>query len=159
MIKIFLARICDVSLNTIRTMFIVKGNKLVSVSIAFFEILIWFFAVREALTNVSNTYYVAISYALGYSCGTLLGMIINDIFINGIYTINVISNTISNKDILTIKSKGYGVSVFDSIDNKKYLIICINKRKYKECIKLIKDLDSRSFIMVNDSRVSYNGYL
>lgn len=158
-IKIFFARILDVSLGTIRTMFIVKGNKLTSASIAFIEVIIWFFAAREALNTELNSIWIAISYAGGYATGTFIGTFINEFFISGIYSIQVISSNITPKDINTIKNQDFGVSVISTTDHKTILLLSINKKRYRECLKLIKSIDSNSFIVVNEAKLAHNGYI
>ena len=149
----------DVSLGTIRTMFIVKGNKIVASIIAFIEVLVWFYASRSIFQIEESGIIILLFYALGYGAGTFMGTIINEIFISGIYSIQVISSKINLNDINYIKRCGFGVTVLESIDNKKILFLEINKKRYKECIKLIKSLDKKSFIVVNDSKVAYNGYV
>ena len=72
-IKIFFARIFDVTLGTVRTMFTVKGKRLIASLIGFIEVLIWFLVVREALNTESKSIFVAISYALGFATGTYIG--------------------------------------------------------------------------------------
>lgn len=158
-IKIFFARILDVSLGTIRTMYIVKGNKFVASLIAFIEIFIWFFAARSALNTEISSLWIVISYALGYASGTYIGTLINELFITGIYSIQVISDTIAKKEINQIKRQNFGVSVVEMNNGKKMLFLSINKKRYHECVKLIKKLDPKSFIIVNDSKVAYDGYI
>lgn len=158
-IKIFISRILDVSLGVLRTMYVVKGNKLISSSIAFVEILIWFYAAREALVNYDNSIIVALFYSLGYATGTYLGTYMNEMLISGFYNVQVITSNISLKDILKIKEQNYGLTVFKSIDNKYIINLSINKKRYKECVSLIKSLDKNAFIVVNDAKVLFNGYI
>ena len=156
--NIFISRIIDVSLGTLRTMFVVKGNKIISSSIAFVEVLIWFYAARAALVNYDNSFLIALFYSLGYATGTYLGTLINEILIDGIYNIQVISTKITTNDILKIRSANFGVSVLKTVDNKNILYLSINKKRYKECINIIKSIDKNSFIVVNDAKVAFNGY-
>lgn len=72
-IEIFFARIFDVSLNTIRTFFTLKGKTIFSTIISFFEILIWFIVARKAINVNIDSIWIPISYALGYSTGNLIG--------------------------------------------------------------------------------------
>lgn len=158
-LKIFFARIIDVSLGTVKMMFIVKGNKFISSIIAFIELFIWFYAAREALNTEVSSLWIVISYALGYATGTYIGTTINEVFITGIYSIEVISDKITKKDINKIKRNDFGVSVVKTTDNKTMLFLSINKKRYKECVQLIKSIDPKSFIIINDSKVAYNGYI
>lgn len=158
-IKVLFARMLDVTIGTVRTMYVVKGNKIVSSILAFLEVLIWYYASRSIFNNNDDSIIILICYALGFSFGTIIGSFINDIFIGGIYSIQVISMKITKKDIRFIKSCGFGLTVLESTDGKKVLLIEINKKRYKECIKLLKSIDNNCFIVVNDSKVAYNGYL
>ena len=97
-------------------------------------------------------------YSLGYATGTYLGTLINEILIDGIYNIQVISTKITTNDILKIRSANFGVSVLKTVDNKNILYLSISKKRYKECINIIKSIDKNSFIVVNDAKVAFNGY-
>ena len=76
-IKIFLTRILDVSLGTIRTILTVRNNKILASIICFFEVLIWFIVAREALVEIDN-YLVPIFYSLGL---TFMSLSITYIFL------------------------------------------------------------------------------
>ena len=157
-IKVFIARMVDVSLGTVRTMFIVKGSRVVASIIAFVEVLIWFYASKSIFSGEVDNLVLIIFYALGYGVGTFIGTLINDLFIDGIYSVQVISNRLTDRDINFIKFNRFGVTVVESVDNKKILFIEINKKRYKECINLLKKLDSKCFIVINDSKLVYNGF-
>ena len=79
-IKIFAVRIFDVTLGTIRTMYLVKGKTYIPSIIAFFEVIAWYFIAREALTYDGNSIIIGMCYAGGYATGTYLGIIINKRF-------------------------------------------------------------------------------
>ena len=158
MVKIFFARIIDVSLNTVRTMFIVKGNKIWATVIAFFEILVWYYAVRASINTDANMHLIAISYAFGYATGTFLGTIINDNLVNGIYTVNILSDKINSKDIRNLRREGYNISVINCCDDKCIINVTINKKRYKEFLKVLKDIDNKCLIILNDAKIAYDGY-
>lgn len=139
-------------------MYVVKGNKILSSLIAFVEILIWFYAAREALVNYDNSIVVALFYSLGYATGTYLGTYMNEMLISGYYNVQVITSNMSLKDILKIKKHNYGLTISKSIDDKYILNLSINKKRYKECVSLIKKIDKDAFIVVNDAKVLFNGY-
>ena len=156
--KIFFARILDVSLGVIRTMELVKNHTIKAVIIAFFEVLIWFLIAKEALSESDFNLLIAIFYALGYSCGTLIGSFLSNKFIKGNSTVFVISSKIKNKDITIIKNSGYGLSSL-TLDNKnKMLFIQLDNNKLDNLINLIKRVDDRSFISVFDTKSKFNGF-
>lgn len=61
---IFLARICDVSIGTMRIIFVSKGNRKVAPVLGFFEVLIWIIAISKIMQNLDN-YINYIAYAAG----------------------------------------------------------------------------------------------
>ena len=91
--KIFFARVLDVSLGTFRTLVTVKGNYKDASIIGFFEVLIWFLIVKEAINTDSSSILIGISYAFGFATGTYVGGIISAHFIKGNYTVQVIRAT------------------------------------------------------------------
>ena len=151
-LSIFLCRLIDVSIGTIKTMYIVKGNKIVSSILSFFEIIIWLFASRTALTSNTVNIYILISYALGYTTGTLLGIIINEKFIKSIYMLEIVSNKI---DYDEIKNNKYGIT---KINNNTYHI-CATKKKYKELLDILQKMDNKAFIIVTESKIIHNGFI
>lgn len=158
-IKIFLARLIDVSLGTIKTIFMVKGDKLIATTISFIEILIWFVIAKEALNSTDNTLLIAISYSLGYATGTYIGIFLSSLLIKGNYTIQIISSKIKNKDLLLLKSKGFGLTNIKINNNKQYIIIEINKKDLTTLRNLINKLDPHAFMIINETKHIQNGYI
>ncbi len=91
-IKIFLIRIADVSLGTVRTMVTVKGKNFIAALIGFIEMLIWFLVAKEAINEGNDSILIAISYALGFAFGTYIGGYISGRFIKTNLTLQVISS-------------------------------------------------------------------
>ena len=149
-LKIFSARIIDVSMNTIRTVYIVKGKRLISTVIE---------VARTALNTEINSFLIPISYAGGYATGTYIGTLISTKFIKGHYTVTIISNNIDSTKIKKIKKEGYGVTSIATETNSKYLIIEINKKELNNLKTLIKSFDSKAFIYINETKTIENGYI
>ena len=76
-VKIFFARILDVTISTIRQNFMLKEHYVLSTILAFFEIFIWFIVAREALLISIDSVLIPISYSLGYATGTLIGSLVS----------------------------------------------------------------------------------
>jgi uncharacterized protein YebE (UPF0316 family) len=76
-VMIFFARICDVSLGTIRVIFISKGVKYLAPIIGFFEVIIWLLAIGQVMNNLTN-FVAYIAYGAGFASGTYIGMIIEE---------------------------------------------------------------------------------
>lgn len=161
-LKIFTARIIDVSLGTIRTVLFVKGKTIEPFLVAFFEVIIWFLVAKEALNTEGNLFFIAVSYAGGYATGTYIGSILSSKFIKGIVGVQVVINKDSDNLIKKLRSLGYAVSVIELKNdyegkNKDMLYIQINNKKLKDLTKIIKDYDSSAFIVVNETKLVQNG--
>ena len=160
-LKIFCARILDVSLGTLRTIITVKGKNLYAAMIGFVEICIWFTIVREALNTDEQSLFIMLSYAGGYATGTYIGGIISKKVIKGTLSVQVITN---NFDLVSIiRNAGYAVSVMDihgqDESNKYMLYIEINNKSYNNLRKIIQKNDNKAFIVVNETKYVQNGFI
>ena len=139
-LKIFLARIIDVTLGTVRTVLVVRGRKNTAALIAFVEVLIWFLIAREALTTDVTSWLIPICYAGGYATASV------------------------DKMIKEIRDAGFGVSVVDlknPQDNEKktMLMIQLNKSKLKKLTHIIRTNDKDAFVVINDTKYVQNGVI
>ena len=162
-IEIFLARILDVSISTLRTMIMVKKESFVIPVLAFFEVFIWFFAARAALTTEVNSIFIPICYSLGYATGTYIGGFLSRKFVKNVSSIEVITKRNNYKLVDALRDKNYAVSVISLKDNyedkKDMLMVDVKAKNTNEVIKLIKKIDSKAFIVVKDTKVVHNGYI
>lgn len=161
-IKIFCVRILDVSLGTVRMIVTVKGNKVMASLIGFIEVLIWFLIVKEALNTDETSIFIALSYAGGYATGTFIGGILSEKFISGTLSVQVILSSADHEIIDKIRDAGFAVSVVNvrgKENIEKYMLfIEIDKRKINKLKYLIKSLDSKAFVVVNETKMVENGF-
>lgn len=159
-LKIFGARLIDVSLGTIRTVYTIKNKHLIASFIGLIEVIVWFLIVQEALNSTSNNFFIAFSYSIGFAVGTYIGGILSNKLINTKLGIQVILNKKDDNIINKIRQMGYAVSIINLVskDNKYMLYIQVDSKKYQKLIKLINSLDNKAFIVVNETKVVYNGY-
>ena len=160
-LKIFFARILDVSLGTVRTIFTVKGKNLYAAMIGFIEICIWFTIVREALNTDETSILIMISYAAGYATGTYIGGKLSNKVIKGTLSVQVITS--DEKLANTIRENGFAVSVMnikgqEEID-KYMLYIEVNNKSYEQLKTLIRKNDNKAFIVVNETKFVQNGFI
>ncbi len=157
-VKIFLARIVDVTMGTFRMIFIVRNKKILATLIAFVEVLIWFAAAKLSLTSNSSI-LVAIVYALGYSIGTLIGTHFSNKFNNITCSVWAVVKKINKKQIQNLKNYIIDLSIINLNDKKKLLYIEINNKKLKELTKILKQIDANVFITQNENKIIQNGFI
>ena len=160
-IKIFCARLIDVSLGTFRTINTVKGRDLIASLIGIVEITVWFLVVKEALNTTNNSVFIVISYALGFAVGTYIGGKISKVFIKSNLEVQVILSSKDDNIVSEIRKNGYGVTAIDvkgSKDVKYMLYIQIRDNTLEKLKRLVRKLDNKAFIVVNETKYVENGY-
>ena len=112
-ILIFFARIVDVSLGTIRIIYISRGMKLLAPLFGFCEILIWLIAIGQIMQNLTCiSYYLA--YAFGFASGNYMGIIIEERLAMGKVVLRIITQRDATELIRELRTNGYGVTVVDA---------------------------------------------
>lgn len=163
-LKIFFARIIDVTLATLRTVYSVKGKTLLAGIIGFIEATIWFIVVKEALNTDIQSPFIVMSYAGGFAAGSVLGTFVSKTFVNSLIKVEVITTKATPDNVEKIRLEGFGVSVIDILDNdddvdKKMLIITLNSKHLEELKRILRHIDRNAFVVVNESKIVQNGFI
>lgn len=127
---IFLARIFDVSLGTLRIIFVTKGMRLVAPLVGFFEVLIWLLAISRIMQDLDNwVSYVA--YAGGFATGNFVGMYLEERLAIGHEMIRVITRKDATSLIEELREMGYGVTSVkaEGIEGEVAVIYIIARRR------------------------------
>ncbi len=163
-IKIFFARILDVTISTFRQNIMLKGRIIIGTVLAFFEILIWFYVAREALLIKIESMFIPVSYSLGYATGTLIGNVLSKKLIKGVIGVQIITSEDKKELLKALKLRGYTFSIIhmESGNNEEPKILIfleINNKSYKKIEKLINKYDNKAFIVISDTKKVYNGII
>jgi uncharacterized protein YebE (UPF0316 family) len=156
---IFLARITDQSIGTIRLIFISKGFRRLAPFIGFFESLIWLLAIREILNHLDN-YMCFIAYAGGFATGNYIGMLLEEKISIGTVIVRVIPRRETSQLLNYLTENNYGFTVVDAQGSKGdvKIIFCVIKRKDLEhFISLIKTYNPNAFYSIEDVRTVNEG--
>ncbi len=158
-IIIFLARICDVSLGTLRIVFVSKGKKNIAPILGFFEVFIWIVVISQILKNVDNIIcYVA--YAGGYATGNFIGMHIEERIAMGAQLIKIFSS----KDIRPLQQDlikdGFGTTLIHgdgSGGRVDILYVVVNRKAFGQVETIITQFDPTIFYVIEDVRSVKSG--
>ncbi|HZD43761.1 MAG TPA: DUF2179 domain-containing protein [Methanomicrobiales archaeon] len=153
-ILIFLARICDVSIGTIRIIFVSRGLKNLAPILGFFEISIWLMAIGQIMRNLDNPIsYIA--YAAGFAAGNFVGMTIEDRLSIGNVVIRIITRDDSEKLVNFLKSENYGVTTIDgdgATGKVKIIFSVISRHDIPHVVKQIEETNPHAFYSIEDVR-------
>lgn len=87
---IFLARVCDVSINTVRIIYMLGGRRFTATILGFFEAFIWLMAIRQIFQHLDN-WICYVAYPAGFATGVLVGMIIEERIAYGKVVVRIIT--------------------------------------------------------------------
>lgn len=158
---IFLARVSDVSLGTIRTLMVVQGRKWQAALIGFFEVTIYVVVLGTVVSNLSNPLNL-LSYALGYACGNFVGITIENKIGLGNLAAQIILKASDNKELIEIlRSKNFGVTVIqgEGREGSREILNVVIKRKSLDVLRdIVYGYDEKVFITVNNINPISGGY-
>jgi uncharacterized protein YebE (UPF0316 family) len=158
-VLIFLARMSDVTLATLRNIFISKGFRNIVPLIGFFEVLIWLLAARQVFGNLNNP-ACFIAWAGGFATGTYIGMRLDEYLALGMQMVRIITN--QNPEILIkqLSEKNHGVTVVDghgAVGPVKLIFTVVKRKSLKEVTESINSHLPDSFYSIEDVRSSSSG--
>ena len=158
---IFCARICDVTLGTLRVIFISKGIKYLAPAIGFFEVIIWLLAIGQVMNNLTNVVsYVA--YGAGFAAGTYVGMFIEEKISIGLVIVRVITRHDANPLIECLRQRNYGVTAIDgegATGPVKLIFTVVQRQDLSRVIAIIKKFNPRAFYSVEEVRSVAEGVI
>ena len=156
---IMAARIIDVSLSTLRIVYLMKGEKLFAASLGFFESMIWLIAISQIIQNVTNV-SAYIGWAAGFALGNYFGLIIEERLAVGKLIVRVITAVEAQALIEKLKDSGYGVTHIDGqgTAGKVKLIFCVIQREqFERVVEIIHSFNPKAFYTVEDVRTAREG--
>ncbi len=156
---IFLARIADVCLATMRIIFISKGLKYSAPVVGFFEVIIWLLAIRVIMQNLDN-WACYFAYGAGFAMGTFIGLQIEKGLAIGSVILRIITQKDATELINHLRSQGYGVTSTDaqgSTGNVHVIFLIIKRQDFENVVEIIHGFDPKAFYTVEDVRVVSKG--
>jgi uncharacterized protein YebE (UPF0316 family) len=156
---IFLARICDVSIGTMRIIFVSKGKKNIAPFLGFFEVLIWIIAISKIMQNLDN-YLNYVAYAAGFATGNFVGMIIEERLAIGIQMIRVFISENGMELVKTLNSNGFGATTVEAhgAKEKVHLVYTIvHRNEMEQVLEVINAFNPRAFYTIEDVKAVNEG--
>jgi len=156
---IFISRILDVTIGTIRIIFLSKGLKKLAPFFGFFEVLIWLIAIKQLMDYASNV-AVYIAYAGGFATGTFVGMLVEERISIGQVIIRIITRLDGTDLAAHLRSKGYRITelqVCGEADEVRVIFTVIKRDNLATVEKLINEFNPHAFYSVEDVRFVKEG--
>ena len=158
---IFALRVFGITISTIRVLVMMRGKKAAAFAFGFIEVLAYVVAIAEVVNNLDNIWNV-LGYCLGFSVGTVVGMIYDERTASGYANVRIISRYQAQRIIEQIHEAGYGATVGygHGRDGTVGMIVAVVRRQDAEAVCAIAEAaDPNAFITIEDARAVRRGHL
>ena len=159
-LTIFCLRITDMSLDTLRLLFVMRGRKALVWTLGFFESAVYVIAITKVLTNISNPLTV-LGYAAGFATGNLIGMIVEERLAIGHIHLEIISQQHGVKLAKALRKAGYGVTEISARGRDgtvRILSASVLRKDLAHARKIVHETDEEAFMTSEDVRPIRRGF-
>jgi len=159
-VLIFLARILDVSVGTIRIILISRGNKFISPLLGFIEVTIWLLAISQIMKNLNNV-VCYLAYGSGFAFGNYVGILLENKLALGLQGIRIITNNQLQSLPMVLRDEGFAVTTIKGRGSKgpvNVIHTVVNRKDVNQVLEITKHLEPQAFVMVEDVRYAQAGY-
>jgi uncharacterized protein YebE (UPF0316 family) len=158
---IFVLRVFGIAISTVRVLVMMRGKKVAAFVAGFFEVLAYVVAIAEVVNNLDNVWNV-LGYCLGFSVGTVAGMMIDERTASGFANVRIISRYKAQPIIEQIHGAGYGATVGwgHGRGGTVGMIVAVVRRKEADLLCAIAEgVDPNVFITIEDTRSVRRGHI
>ncbi len=156
---IFFARICDVSLGTLRVIFISRGFRKIAPLVGFFEVIIWLLAIGQVMQNVGN-FASYIAYGGGFAAGTYVGMAVEERLSLGTVVVRVITQRDAAPLEKALREMGVGLTSMDArgaTGPVRVLLSVCRRQDLSQVLACINEHQPGAFFTVEEVRTVKEG--
>lgn len=157
-ILIMMARIVDVSLDTIRVIMVAKGYRNLAPFVGFFQSLIWLITITRIMANLDN-WFTFLGYAVGFGLGTYVGMVLEGKLALGYELVRVITRKGADDLINGLREKGFPVTTLAGMGREGevgVLYVIIRRKVLRDVIGIIQQYNPNAFYTIEDMRFVSN---
>jgi uncharacterized protein YebE (UPF0316 family) len=157
------AKIIEITIQSLKTCMMVKGQRLKAAMLGFVECMIWGLVISTIVTTLGDDYLLLVFYCFGYAVGLFLGSTIENKIAIGTSNLELIAND-ENTELITayLKEKDMGYTVLDGRGSKDKMNMIFIVLARKEAPKVLKDIrricDNKVFVAVSEVSKYAGGY-
>lgn len=142
-VLIFLLRVCDVTLGTVRTVAIVKGYIWMAVVLGFCELMIWVLAISQVISRLDESWFLAFSYAGGFAMGNAAGIMVERRLAMGTSVVRFLSSEHGEAIANALRSDGHKVTTFSGQGSRGPVTLVYAAGPRRDLRRLIRTARSR----------------
>ncbi len=153
-VLIFLARIVDVSIGTLRIIFLSRGMRFLAPICGFFEVLVWLMAIGQIMQNLTSWVNYA-AYAGGFATGNYVGLWLESRLAMGLLSVWVITTEDAAELSEWLQRERFGITSVSAQGAQglvRMIIIVIKRRDLPQVMTMLREHNPEAFVAVNDIR-------
>ena len=157
---IFLSRVCDVTIGTLRIIFVARGKRFLAPLLGFFEVSIWLLAISQIMQQLDNI-ICFVAYATGFAMGNFIGILIEDKLAVGTLILRVFQSSNESNLKERLYEAGFGVTTIDAHGKNgavEILFSVIKRKNLKKAVQIIESCQSDAFYSIEDAKSVNKGY-
>lgn len=158
-VLIMLARICDVTIGTMRIIFVSKGQRYVAPILGFFEVFIWIIVIGQIMANLNN-WACYFGYALGFALGNYVGMRVEEYLAVGKQLVRVIATKDGIDLVKNLNARGFGATLIEgegSTGKVQLIYVIANRDSMGQVLAVINDFNPKLFYSIEDIKKVSSG--
>lgn len=161
---IFLLRVLNYAISTVRTVAISRGRRGMSSILAFVEAFLFAVVIASIVQDITSNWLNLLAYCLGAAAGGWVGMVIEARFITGYMTISVIAHQQQRgHDIaVALREGGFGVTetIGEGLQGPVTMVrSVVMKTDVQSILKITRSVDPEAFVAVEEARAIHRGWL
>ncbi len=157
---IFFLRVSDMSLDTIRVLFVFRGRRGLAWILGFFQSLLFVIAITSVLANMDNFLNI-IAYAAGFATGNVVGMTIENRLAVGHINMTIFSPMAGPRIADALRNAGFAATEVSGRGRNgmvSVLHVAVLRKRVDEVEKIVLDKDKDAFVTAQDVRPIRRGF-
>lgn len=155
------AKIIEITIQSLKTCMMVKGQRLKAAALGFTECAIWGLVISTIISTLGDNLFLLAFYCIGYATGLFLGSTLESKIALGTSNLQLIANNENTVKIVAyLKENGRGYTVFagqGSIDKMNMILIVLPRRDVLHVLKEIRKICENNVFVVASEVSKYAG--
>ena len=158
-VLIFVARLIDMTLATMRHILITRGAKRIVPLLAFVEVTVWLLAMTQIMSNLDNLAY-SLAWAAGFAAGTYCGMALEEKLALGHQLVRIFCHRNPDELARLLRERHYAATVVAGNGGRgrvEVVLVAVARSKVRGLMTVLRNFDPSLFVTLEDLRTVQAG--
>ncbi|MFI3307373.1 MAG: DUF2179 domain-containing protein [Mycoplasmatota bacterium] len=161
-VVIFLSKILEIALGTIRLIYVANGKKIIGAILQFIISIVWISVTGVVIVDIATDPLKIFFYAFGSLIGSYLGSYLEEkLAVGSNMLMSIVDESLGEVIVNCIREHGYAVTVIDGQGKekgRKILMIMVSRKQRRDIVSMIKNIDKNAMIISENATTIVGGY-